>query len=282
MKRIFIAGNKEKTGCLEAAGVLRRLLSGKAEVAGVDLEKEIRLPRGRIDLVICLGGDGAFLNLVPQVIRRDLPIMGINFGHMGFLTSGLAGDMEVLIKGYLRGETEEISRMMLELRIPGAGGGVVALNDVVVGTPDLSRVFTLRVSVCRDMLFQLSGDGLIISTPTGSTAHSLSAGGTLLDPRLDAIQLTPIAPQSLSSRPVVVHPSDRIRVRLVGGGPGARVIADGRAVGKMKSGDCITVTRSRKRCRMVQVRGYDFFQRLREKLGWRLHFEAKTENRNER
>lgn len=270
MKRIFIAGNGEKRGCEEAAKRASNFLKRKAEVVGVDLNKVIKLPKGKIDLILSLGGDGSFLNLVSQIVTREIPLMGINFGRMGFLTSGIAKDLEELLKTYLDGETEEISRMLLELRLPRRKKKELALNDVVVCSSDIGRVFSLKAMIPDEMLFTMRGDGLILSTPTGSTAHSLSAGGAIVDPRMEGVQLTPMGPQSLGSRPLLIHADRKITVELIHGSREALILADGRHHGVLKEGEAFTVGRSKKKCRMIQPKDYSFFGRLREKLGWTL------------
>ncbi len=271
MKRIFIAGNPEKPGCREAVRRITDHLKNRAVIAGTDLSRAVSLPKGHIDLAISLGGDGTFMNLAHQVAERDLPIMGINFGRLGFLTTGMAADLEALLDAYLEGRTEEISRMLLEVEVPGGSPRSLALNDVVVCSSDLTRVFTLRALTSLGLLFEMRGDGLIIATPTGSTAHSLAMGGALVDPRLEALQLTPMGAQSMSSRPIVVHPEELIEVEISYGTPGAYVLADGRRLALLKERQRVRVCRSVKKFRMVQLKDFQFFHRLREKLGWNLN-----------
>ena len=269
MKKIFIAGNGEKKGCEEAARKAARFLKGRAEVVGVDLNRTLILPEDSIDLVLSLGGDGSFLNIMSQVAQRDIPMMGINFGRLGFLTSALAKDLEKILENYLKGEVEENKRMLLEVQMPNTDSKpCLSLNDTVICSSDIGRVFSLNVSVSEELLFHMRGDGLIVSTPTGSTAHSLSAGGALIDPRMNALQLTPMGSQSLSSRPLVVDSKCQIEIELTRGIGGAQILSDGHHLGMIQDGEKIIVKKSRKNCKMIQPKDFKFFNRLRAKLGW--------------
>lgn len=272
--RIFIAGNREKPGCDAAASRIEKFIEEKAELAGVSLEKDLVLPKEKIDLIISLGGDGSFLNLVEKVLDRDIPIMGVNFGHLGFLTTGLADELESLLQKWLDGEMETFERVVLNATITRDGKTIIkhALNDVVVACPDISRVSTLKVRVSDEPLIRLRGDGLIISTPTGSTAHSLAAGGSLVDPQISAILLTPLSPQSLSSRPLVIRPTAEINVRVTSEHEFAAIICDGRRVMELSSKDEVVVKMCKQSIRMVQHKNFKFIQRLSEKLGWSKDF----------
>lgn len=269
-KRIFITGNKDKTGCEAAAQIISSFLKKKAEVVGIDLNKQVELPKERIDLIISLGGDGSFLNLVEMVVQRDIPIMGVNFGHMGFLTAGLSDELEGLLCDYLEGETMVFDRMVLNILIKKRAGILNrrTLNDVVIASPDLSRVASLYVKVSEEPLLKIRGDGLIVATPTGSTAHSLSAGGSLVDPKVDALLLTPLSPQSLSSRPLIIRSDAMIEVGVQNKGENAHILCDGQQVGTLSHGEEVQVMKSAERIRVVQPKNFKFFQRLREKLGW--------------
>lgn len=270
MKNIFIVGNKVKPGCVEAAGQMETYLKGKANVVGVVLDKEVTLPEDPIDAVISLGGDGSFLNLVETVIDREIPIMGINFGRLGFLTAGLEKDFEFMLNELIEDRTEIFDRMVLEVEITSGKEKIFrrGLNDVIVSCPDICRVFTLQVKVSDEPLFKLRGDGLIISTPTGSTAHSLSAGGSLVDPRISAILLTPLASQSLASRPLVVRPNAKIEVQVSKTYGHAEVSCDGLRLTNITHEGKVEVSKSEKSIKMIQMKNFRYFQRLGEKLGW--------------
>lgn len=269
MKSIFVVGNRSKPLCEDVVHELGLKLEGKANLVGTSFSKDAVLPKESIDLLISLGGDGSFLNLVERVAEREIPIMGVNFGRLGFLTAGLAVELDSLLDAFLKDETEVYDRMMLEVDIPKQlDGPRAALNDVLVSAPDLGRVVTLEVRVSDEPLFQFRGDGLIISTPTGSTAHSLSAGGSLVDPQVEAILLTPLNSQSMSSRPFVVRPDAHIDVTVSAGGGPAKVFYDGKSLGDVLPGDSVSVQRNPKRIKMVQLKSFRFMSRLADKLGW--------------
>lgn len=270
MKNIFIVGNPEKQGSEAAAYKLESILKGKANIVGINLNKKIKIPKKSIDLVISLGGDGSFLNLVESVTERNLPIMGVNFGRLGFLTAGLENELENLMNEYIKGEMMIYERNVLKMNLETKAGLLqkVALNDVVVASPDLSQITNLYVIVSEEPLFHMRGDGLIISTPTGSTAHSLSAGGSLVDPRVEAILLTPLSPQSLSSRPLIVRKSAHIVVGVKDEIDRADILMDGMRVGELEKNQKLHVYTSEKVVKMVQPKNFRFFQRLSEKLGW--------------
>ena len=268
LKKIYISGNGVKPGCAQLVGRICEFLKDRAEVVGTCLEKNNQLPPIDIDLILSLGGDGTFLNMVDRVLSRDLPIMGVNYGHLGFLTAGLAKDVECLLEAYLLGKTQVYQRMVLSLELENASGvqNRYALNDVLVSAGDLTHVASLKVKVSDEPLFHFRGDGLIISTPTGSTAHSLSAGGSLVDPQVEALLITPLSPQSLSSRPIIVRPN--VIVEVVPEGCPGEVIYDGQRLGIVKPGDRVRVSRSPKAIKMVQLANFRFLHRLADKLGW--------------
>ena len=270
LKNIYIAGNGSKVGCAELIDQICLFLKGKAHVVGICLDKEQHLPEEPIDLVISLGGDGSFLNMVGVVIERDIPIMGVNFGRLGFLTAGLASDVERLLLSYLDGETQVYERMVLKVEADAGHDRLTryALNDVVVCSRDLSNVVSLSVNVSGESLFHFRGDGMIISTPTGSTAHSLSAGGSLVDPRVEAILLTPLCSQSMSSRPIIVRSSVSVEVGVLSEGFPGEVLYDGKKLLHVTSGDKVTVSRHDRPIKMVQTEKFRFLHRLADKLGW--------------
>lgn len=270
MKKIFIAGNGSKPGCAELVQHISRFIEGRAILVGTSLERELILPKLEIDLVLSLGGDGTFLNLVGQILPREIPIMGVNFGRLGFLTAGLSEEVDHLLEVYFQGGTEIYKRNVLEIEVQRNNKleQCVALNDVLVAAGDLTRVASLEVNVSGEPLFNFRGDGLIISTPTGSTAHSLSAGGSLVDPQVDALLLTPLGSQSMSSRPMVIRPDVNIEVGILPDGHSGEVIYDGCRFGALKLGDRVRVSRHDRAIKMVQLGDFRFLHRLADKLGW--------------
>lgn len=271
LKRIYIAGNGSKKGCESLVDQIRDFLKGKAIVVGSGLSKGQVLPDEPIDVVISLGGDGSFLNMVCAVIERDIPIMGVNFGRLGFLTAGLATEVEDLLTALIEERTYIYERMVLSVSIEGQNGVQTryALNDVVVSSKGLNNVVSLSVKVSDEPLFHFRGDGMIISTPTGSTAHSLSAGGSLVDPRVSAILLTPLCSQSMSSRPLIVRPDASIEVGVLSQTFPGVVIYDGKRLSdEVNVGETVRVSRHDRPIKMVQTGDFRFLHRLADKLGW--------------
>ncbi len=271
-RRVMLVGNVSKKGCALACKEAKNiLLNHGIQLAGMETSRHFEWPKGKIDMLLCLGGDGSMLHLAAEVVRRNIPVMGINFGRLGFLTAGVSEQIEMLILQWLEGQLCEIDLMCLNIKVPKLGLKTVAVNDVVICSPDLRKVFGCSASLGNEHLFHTRGDGLIISTPTGSTAHSLSAGGALVDPQLELMQLIPMNPQSLSSRPLTVSPDREIVVELASGTPKGTLLCDGQHFAKIKAGDQVVVSRATGKFRLLQPRGYAFFNRLREKLGWNLN-----------
>jgi NAD+ kinase len=270
LKKIFIAGNGSKSGSAELIERISRFIKGRAILVGTSLDREMTLPELDIDLVLSLGGDGTFLNLVGQIVQREIPIMGVNFGRLGFLTAGLAQEVDHLLESYFEGGTEIYNRSVLKIEVQRGNklDQCYALNDVLVAAGDLTRVASLVVNVSGEPLFNFRGDGLIISTPTGSTAHSLSAGGSLVDPQVEALLLTPLGSQSMSSRPMVIRPDVNIEVGILPDGHSGEVIYDGYRFGALNLGDRVRVSRHDRSIRMVQLGDFRFLHRLADKLGW--------------
>lgn len=271
MKRILITGHEAKRGSAEAAERAEKFLRDKAEVVGVCMGRNPVLPEGPLDLVLNLGGDGTLLNIIRRMSFRNVAVMGINFGRMGFLSAGLAEDLPALMGEFLEGKSKVQSRMLLSIRFPNKNGDMVeetALNDAVVCASDMGRVLELDANISDEFLFHLRGDGMIVSTPTGSTAHSLSAGGSIVDPDIDAILMTPLNPQSLSSRPIIVDPAEKIVLKLRSNADKVKLIADGRTLVDLNENQTICIERSSTRVSLVLPGDYNYYQRLGDKLGW--------------
>jgi NAD+ kinase len=222
------------------------------------------------DLVIVLGGDGTLL-AAAQIIAcsgRDVPILGVNFGSLGFLTEITRPELFSSLESVIDGRAELDGRMLLWGTI-----GVrshVALNDIVVTRMALSRMVELDVTVGDQFVMSVRSDGLIIASPTGSTAYNLSAGGPVVHPAMDAIVLTPIAPHTLTHRPIVIPASREVRVRAAAGNADAEIYVtfDGQRGFPLQEGDEISVTRAAKPIRLVRATARNYFQVLRTKLKW--------------
>jgi NAD+ kinase len=227
----------------------------------------------QVDAVVVLGGDGTLLGVSHLIsTERPLPILGVNFGSLGFLTEitlpELYPTLESVLQGHYRYEERRMLRAVLRREgHPDVTGDV--LNDVVVAKATLSRIIELDVSVDGLFVSTFRADGLIVSSPTGSTAYNLAAGGPLLHPTLPAIVLTPICPHMLTNRPLVVSDGSAIEVRLRSPRDGeVHLTFDGQRGFPLGRQDSVKVTRSPRTLRLVTAEGRDYFQVLRSKLKW--------------
>jgi NAD+ kinase len=232
------------------------------------------VPRDQIgegnDLVLVLGGDGTLL-AVADILGQaghDVPILAVNFGSLGFLTEITRPELFGALDAALRGAVELDERMMLCGRTRTSTR--VALNDIVFTRTALSRMVDLDVTVGDQFVTSVRSDGLIIATPTGSTAYNLSAGGPVVHPAMDAIVLTPIAPHTLTHRPIVIPAEREVRVRAASGNAGAEVYItfDGQHGFAVEEGEEVRVTRAAKPIRLVRAANRNYFEVLREKLKW--------------
>jgi NAD+ kinase len=232
------------------------------------------VPREQIgegnDLVLVLGGDGTLL-AVADILGQaghDVPILGVNFGSLGFLTEITRPELFSALAAAVRGEVEHDERMMLSGQT--AADTRIALNDIVFTRTALSRMVDLDVTVGDQFVTSVRSDGLIIATPTGSTAYNLSAGGPVVHPAMDAIVLTPIAPHTLTHRPIVIPSEREVRVRAASGNAGAEVYItfDGQHGFALQEGEEVRVTRAAKPIRLVRAANRNYFEVLRQKLKW--------------
>lgn len=291
MPEITRAGIVAKTRLAEAAGVIAEL-AGWLEARGVrpvfDTETAalVGLPPGRptwsrdelpaqCDLLVVLGGDGTLIGMAGRVANAgvDIPIVGVNFGSLGFLTEITLPELLPALDAVLAGRAQIESRLMvraLTLRDGVVFSDRLALNDVVVTRGALSRIIDLAVEIGDQPVMRVRADGLIIATPTGSTAYNLAAGGPIVHPAVDALLLTPIAPHMLTNRPIVVPAASEIRVRPAVGASNDElfVTLDGQSGHDMHADDTIVVRRAERQVRLVRAATRTYFDVLREKLKW--------------
>jgi NAD+ kinase len=222
------------------------------------------------DLALVVGGDGTMLGYARQLAPYSVPMIGINQGRLGFITDIALNDVERSLKDMLAGAYEEDKRAMMHAKVWRDGMCVfdaLALNDVVLNRGATSGMVEVRVAVDGRFVANQRADGLIIATPTGSTAYSLSAGGPLMHPSLPAWVMAPIAPHTLSNRPIVLPDTGEIAIDLVAGRD-ASANFDMQALASLLIGDRITVERSKHHARFLHPRGWSYFDTLREKLHW--------------
>ena len=222
------------------------------------------------DLCVVVGGDGTMLGVGRQLARHDIPLVGINQGRLGFITDiALEGYREALAP-ILRGESDEERRSLMHARVMRDGHCVfdaLAMNDVVVNRGATSGMVELRVEVDGHFVASQRADGLIVATPTGSTAYALSAGGPMLHPSVSGWVLVPIAPHALSNRPLVLHDASEVAIEVVAGRD-ASASFDMQSLASLLHGDRILVRRSQYQARFLHPRGWSYFDTLRKKLHW--------------
>ena len=225
------------------------------------------------DVAIVVGGDGTLLNAARHLAPQDVPLVGINQGRLGFMTDISRTDMLTAIDRLLAGEFTEDRRLLLEAQVLRAnfpGKPVfqrLALNDVVVNKGDLGRLIEMEVRVNDEFLYVLRADGMIVATPTGSTAYALSANGPILHPAVPGIALVPLCPHALTYHPITIADSSRVEMVLLTPGD-ARVHLDGQSHFDIVAGDIVRVARSSHVVTLLHPPGYSYFAMLREKLNW--------------
>jgi NAD+ kinase len=225
-----------------------------------------------VDALLTLGGDGTLLRAARFLAGRQAPILGVNLGRVGFLTSCSGGELEQGLRQFAAGEFSAETRMTLEACALDRDGQERrrwrALNDVVLHKGGFARILRLRVVADGDFIASYSADGIVVSTPTGSTAYSLSAGGPVVMPTVESILLSPISPHTLAIRPLVLPPSATVAVDALDGPEELLVTVDGQVGTTFATGETLTVRRSGHPVLIVRFPGTDFFAKLRHKLGW--------------
>jgi NAD+ kinase len=225
----------------------------------------------KADLIIALGGDGTLLNIAPLVERPEVPILGVNLGGLGFITEVAVDELESVLAKTLEGNYEVEKRMTLEIRVIGKKGRqhkFRVLNDAVIAKGARSRIIDLETYVGDDYLCTYRADGLIISTPTGSTAYSLAAAGPILEPTLGAVVLSPICPHTLTNRPIVVPSNATIRVTLRSFGDTVILIPDGQQGLRLDNGDQVEARDYGMPVSLIKLPSRSYYEILREKLKW--------------
>lgn len=259
----------EKPAC---AGIIRkaaRLIERAGRTAIVD--GDIAILARKADLILVFGGDGTMLRAARDIAGHKTPLLGINIGGLGFLTAVPSADLTEVLKKIWAGEFQYESRALIE--VSGSCMGKVvrktALNDIVVSRGAVSRLITLDVSVDGEPITRYRCDGLIVSSPTGSTAYSLAAGGAVVLPSAEVFALTPICPHALSNRSIILPLSSTIRIRAVNPLSATILSVDGQVVVELEEGDEVLIRRSRHAIRLVRLPDNSFLEALRRKLHWR-------------
>jgi NAD+ kinase len=224
------------------------------------------------DLIIAVGGDGTMLYAAKLAGNVNVPLLGVNRGRLGFLTDVSPAEMIGSLQRILHGEFTSETRLLLDAHIlapDGSARSATALNDIVVQRGDGGRMLYFETLIAGRPLNAHAGDGLIVATPTGSTAYALSCGGPIIEPNLNAIVIVPVCPHTLSDRPIVISADLRVEVILhTQGNSKAEIAVDGISLGHLGPDDRLVITRSNRQITLIHPPGYDFYEILRSKLHW--------------
>ena len=275
--RLGVIGHNGYEGLPAALETLRRLAPGLnmtlrfEESLAQSPDEQITSP-GDLDTLLTLGGDGTLLRGARLLNGHAVPILGVNMGHLGFLTCCPADQLEHSLMRFARNDYTVESRILLHVTVSDrhrkVKGEWLALNDVAVHKGGFARIVPLRVSVDDELIASYSADGVVISTPTGSTAYSLSAGGPVVVPTLETIIVTPISPHTLAIRSVVLPATASVTVQADGATEELMITVDGQTGSTFGGADTLNVRRANETIRVVRFPGSSFFATLREKLGW--------------
>ena len=271
-QRVVIVGDRRRKGVKEGVEAHLPALGRLVDIKAVDLEGVEDLAQTQADLCLVFGGDGSILHVARRLGRNPIPVLGVNYGRFGFLADLAPDQLDAGMVRWLAGEyvIGERARMSITQTRHGAViGRWLALNDVVFGREDIGGMVDVDVDISGEDAVSYAGDGLIVATPTGSSAHALAAGGPLLDPTVDAMVMVPIAPHSLATRPVVLSGRQKIEVSTSRVRGPVRFTVDGAPSSALTVGCTVSVEISDAPLRMIRVCGGPFFETLREKLGWR-------------
>ena len=270
--RILVAGNADKAGVRAAARELVRLigLHRSLSCAGVDLARNKDFSRARAGMILALGGDGTVLNICRRMGGRQRPVLGIRFGHKGFLAEVLPEEMAGAVERLARGAYTISERMRIEARVLGGrrrGRKLVALNEVAVHAGPMARRIDVNVRVDGESVLAYDGDGIVAATPTGSTAYSLAAGGPIVAQEMEAVVIAPVSPHTLTARPLVVGPQSKVEIHVHCRERRATVIADGQDACNLVSGDSVLVNRHPRPFLLVDLGTRGRYQPVRDNLG---------------
>lgn len=257
-------------GWLQSRGVVCLLHPEVATALGRDdLSFGSEDPGKIMDAAVVLGGDGALLNAARLLIGTGLPILGVNMGHLGFLTEIRLGDLYPAMERLLSGKYGIEERMMIEARVNRKGrevGGFVGLNDAVITKGAFARMIRLKTYVDQEYIGSYPADGIIVASPTGSTAYSLSAGGPIVNPRVETLIVTLICPHTLYARSLVISADEFVRVIVVAGHEEIMLTVDGQIGFPLCNNDEVVVGRSAHRTRLVKLKGRSFYEVVRTRL----------------
>jgi NAD+ kinase len=269
--KVYIIANPSKPGLDGPLQHVRRVVAGRGEILDARLGRLDPAISARADRVIVLGGDGTILAAARAMGTRQVPLIGINMGKLGYLAAFNLDELETHVDRVLTDEALIGERMMLAVSVDGGGHQKLsgtAVNDCVVHAGPPFRMISLSISLDGSEVTRIVGDGLIVATPVGSTAYNLSAGGPILQPTVRGIAITPICAHSLTHKPLVVDQNVTVRITPERINEGTRVIVDGQDMLPVSMDDQVTVRRSRQHFLLVENPAYPAWYTLVEKLKW--------------
>lgn len=268
--RILVLGNANKPGVKEEAQRLLPILQAHTDIAAIDLAGEKDLTATTADIALVLGGDGAILRAARQMAYHQIPVLGVNLGKLGFLADLGPEELCSCFPRVARGEYRITHHLMFECLLETGRGNMsfLGLNEAVIQAGPPFHMIDVDLCVDGERVIRYSGDGLIISTPIGSTAHSLSAGGPILGQELSAFVITPICPHALTSRPVVDAAEKVYAVEISRASSGTALIVDGQDIVPVAVADRVIIRKAPVKFQLVKVPGRGYYQTLRDKLRW--------------
>lgn len=269
---VLVVGDVERKGVSDAAKRLVKSLEGRVEIRGVDLSGDADLAAIPADLVVVLGGDGAILAAARRLVGSEAPVLGINFGKLGFLAGVRSSELEAAARDVIVGRRYRLSRRMrlcATIRRSHGEPPTVShgLNDAVVERWD-PRSLSVELIVDGEHATTYRGDGVIVATPTGSTAHSLAAGGPIVEPEMEAFVVSPMCPHSIANRPLVLGAGQVIRLRVGGGSKRPGLAVDGQVLDDLREGDEVEIAKSPHPFHLALPKDRAFFDVLRTRLRW--------------
>ncbi len=284
LARIGLIANPEKPSCRQAITRVVQFIKDRGAEALYDAGAaafapgpasaeifETKALAAQADMLLVFGGDGTMLRAAREAADGTAPLLGINTGRLGFLTAVSVKNLDKALVKIWAGEFSLESRPLIEASVLPARSKetMLALNDFVIGRGDVSRAIELEVTVDGELLTQYLGDGLIVSSPTGSTAYSLAAGGAIVSPQARVFALTPICPHALSNRTVIVSLDSVVRVSILSRKLATILSADGQTQETLSPRDRVEIRHGKRCVRLVRLEGSSFFATLRRKLDWR-------------
>ena len=265
--KFILFSNSSKPGAKETAERITSFLEGKGHSIVFEDRDHPLSDSDSIDFCLSLGGDGTILEFFHKYPHITAPLLGINLGNLGFMADVPLDDLESSLEQLLDGKYKIDKHLMLE-HTREETGSPYALNDIVIHRGSGTNLIELKIHVDGKYFNTFRADGIIIATPTGSTAYSLAAGGPILSQNLQAIALTPICPHTISNRPIVFLPERELYIEYVSPFEGVEIVKDGIPLSKLGQGESITIKRSQRSFQIVNLERRDEYHTLRTKLGW--------------